>query len=82
MQDDDVFIVDRSVRDSTVILEDIEIRTEMPSFLEKGKKQLATEESTSRLVKKIRSVVESANSMIKEQKYFEKLFQTLNSICC
>lgn len=52
MQDDDVFIVNRSVRDSTVILEDIEIRTEMLSFLEKGKKQLATEESTSRLVKK------------------------------
>ncbi|XP_062603051.1 uncharacterized protein LOC134264781 [Saccostrea cucullata] len=74
MQDGDVFIVDRGFRDSITTLDDIGIRTEMPSFLEKGQKQLSTENSnTSRLVTKIRWVVESANSRIKSWKYFEKV---------
>lgn len=36
MEADDVFIVDRGFRDLIDIREDIGIRTEMPSFLEKG----------------------------------------------
>jgi hypothetical protein len=72
--DGDVFIVDRGFRDSIDTLKDLGIRTEMPSFLEKGQKQLTTEHSnTSRLVTKIRWVVESANGRLKSWKYFEKV---------
>uniref|UniRef100_A0A8W8MLA5 DDE Tnp4 domain-containing protein n=1 Tax=Magallana gigas TaxID=29159 RepID=A0A8W8MLA5_MAGGI len=42
----------------------------MPSFMEKGEKQLSTDAAnTSRLVTKIRWVVESANARIKQWKY-------------
>ncbi|XP_062596761.1 uncharacterized protein LOC134258244 [Saccostrea cucullata] len=72
LQDGDTFIVDRGFRDSTDILADIGIRMEMPSFL-KGAKQHSTEESnSSRLITKVRWVVESANGRIKRWKYLDR----------
>ncbi|CAC5410204.1 unnamed protein product [Mytilus coruscus] len=72
LQKDDVVIVDRGFRDSIDLLEELEIQTEMPSFLKKGQSQFTTEESnTSRLITKIRWVVESANGRIKTRKKIE-----------
>ncbi|CAG2229897.1 unnamed protein product [Mytilus edulis] len=71
LQKDDVFIVDRGFRDSIDLLEELGIQTEMPSFLKKGQAQFTTEESnTSRLITKIRWVVESANGRIKTWVFF------------
>ena len=70
---DDVFVVDRGFRDSVELLEDLGIQTEMPAFLSKGEKQHNTmEANSSRFVTKIRWVVESANSRIKQWKYLDK----------
>lgn len=67
VKDGDVFVVDKGFRDSVDFLSDIGIKTEKPSFLKKRKKkQLDTEESnTSRLVTKVRWVVQSANARLK-----------------
>lgn len=54
IQDDDVFIVDRGFRDSITYLQDLGIKVEMPSFMEKGERQMSTEAAnTSRLVTKV-----------------------------
>ncbi|CAC5393858.1 unnamed protein product [Mytilus coruscus] len=71
LQKDDVVIVDRGFRDSIDLLEKLGIQTEMPSFLKKCQSQFTTEESnTSRLITKIRWVVESANGRIKIWVFF------------
>lgn len=63
----DVLIVDRGFRDATDLLNDCGIKTEMPHFLKKSDKQHSTEEANeSRLVTKVRWVVESANGRIKQ----------------
>lgn len=68
-QDDDVLVVDRGFRDVTELLNDAGIKTEMPFFLPKGQKQHThTEANESRLVTKVRWVVESANGRIKQWK--------------
>lgn len=65
----DVLIVDRGFRDVTDFLNDCGINTEMPHFLKKAEKQHSTEEANeSRLVTKVRWVVESANGRIKQWK--------------
>jgi hypothetical protein len=70
----DVFVVDRGFKDSVDFLNELGITTEMPAFLDKGQKQLTTEQSnTSRLVTKIRWVVQSANGRLKSWKYFDKV---------
>jgi hypothetical protein len=70
----DVFVVDRGFKDSVDFLNELGITTEMPAFLDKGQKQLTTEQSnTSRLVTKIRWVVESANGRLISWKYFDKV---------
>ena len=70
----DVFVVDRGFRDSVDFLNELGIPIEMPAFLDKGQKQLTTEQSnTSRLVTKIRWVVQSANGRLKSWKYFDKV---------
>jgi hypothetical protein len=54
VKEDDIFVVDRGFRDSESLLQDIGIRMEMPAFLQKGQKQLTTEEAnSSRLVTKV-----------------------------
>ncbi|CAG2245126.1 unnamed protein product [Mytilus edulis] len=70
VQDNDVFVVDRGFRDSLELLDDLGIKSQMPSFLTKGQKQMTTDEANaSRLVTKVRWVVESANARIKRWKY-------------
>lgn len=74
VKEDDVFVVDRGFRDSLSMLERLGIRSEMPSFLKKGQAQHSPEESnTSRLVTKIRWVVESVNGRIKTWKYLNNI---------
>lgn len=74
VKDGDVFVVDRGFRDSVDFLEDLGIKSEMPAFLDRGQKQLTTEQSNlSRLVTKIRWVVESANARLKSWKFFDKV---------
>ncbi|MCG7879800.1 MAG: transposase family protein, partial [Candidatus Thiodiazotropha endolucinida] len=66
---DDVLIVDRGFRDAIDILKDFGINSHMPHFLNKSQKQHTTEEANeSRLVTKVRWVVESANGRIKKWK--------------
>ena len=47
VQEDDIFIVDICFRDSLELLEDLGIKTEMPSFMIKGQKQMSVDEINS-----------------------------------
>ncbi|XP_033753259.1 uncharacterized protein LOC117336747 [Pecten maximus] len=74
LQEDDIFIVDRDFRDSIDFLEAMEIKSEMPSFLKKNQKQHTVEESnTSRLVPKLRWVVESVNGRLKTWRFLNNI---------
>ena len=65
--DQDVVIVDRGFRDSIEFLKEFGINAEMPSFLNKTSKQFTVEEGNmSRLVTKVRWVVESVDSRLKQ----------------
>ncbi|XP_062598202.1 uncharacterized protein LOC134259614 [Saccostrea cucullata] len=73
VKEGDTFIVDRGFRDSSSVLADLGIRMEMPCFLAKGSKQHSTEESNcSRLITKVRWVVESANGRLKRWRYLDR----------
>lgn len=77
IEKEDIFIVDRGFRDSLDFLEDFGINAKMPSFLQKGQAQMTTEEAnTSRLVTKVRWVVESANERIKSWRYLANVLPT------
>lgn len=73
----DIFVMDRGYRDATDLLNNLGISWKMPAFLEKGQKQLTTEQANaSRLVTKIRWVVEARNGHIKSIfKFLEKTVQ-------
>lgn len=78
LQEDDILIVDRGFRDSAGVLADLGIQMEMPSFLQKGHKQHKTEDAnSSRLITKIRWVVESVNARIKTWRYLARSSQIL-----
>ena len=63
----DVLIVDRRFRDVTELLNECSIKTAMSHFLKISEKQHSTEEANgSKLVTKVRWVVESANGRIKQ----------------
>ena len=67
MKENDVFVVDRGFRDSLELLRNLGFQIAMPHFLPKGVKQHFVQEGNeSRLVTKIRWVVESANGRIKQ----------------
>ena len=73
-QTDDVCIVDRGFRDAVEYLEDQGYNVKMPFYLGKGKKQHTTEEANkSRLITKVRWVVESANGRIKQWRFLDKV---------
>nr|XP_022317959.1 uncharacterized protein LOC111121112 isoform X2 [Crassostrea virginica] len=77
IENEDIFIVDRGFRDSLEFLEDLGIKAKMPSFIPRGQAQMSTEEAnTSRLVTKVRWVVESANARIKSWKYLASVLPT------
>ena len=53
-QENDVFVVDRGVRDSLDVLKELWIRVEMPRLLSKGEKQITSLDGyASRLVTKV-----------------------------
>ncbi|XP_056022083.1 uncharacterized protein LOC125673390 [Ostrea edulis] len=73
LQEDDVFVVDRGFRDAQDVLEDLGIRMEMPAFMTRGDKQLPTLDSNkSRVVTKVRWIVEAANGRIKQWQFLAK----------
>lgn len=77
VEKDDIFVVDRGFRDSLDFLEELRIQAHVSSFMSKGEKQMTTESAnTSRPVTKIRWVVESANSRIKQWKYLRHVLPT------
>ncbi|XP_055997806.1 uncharacterized protein LOC125683246 [Ostrea edulis] len=77
VSEDDIFIVDRGFRDALPLLADLGIQAEMPCFLEKGQRQMSTDDANiSRLVTKVRWVVESSNARIKRWRYLDKTLPT------
>ncbi|XP_056014968.1 uncharacterized protein LOC125654892 [Ostrea edulis] len=77
VREEDIFVLDRGFRDAISLLEDLGIRAEIPCFMKRGEKQLSTEDANlSRLVTKVRWIVESANARIKRWKYFDKVLPT------
>ena len=63
-------VVDRGFRNSIAMIEGLGLGAKMPTFLGKSEKQHTTEDAnTSRLVTKIRWVVESANGRLKRWKF-------------
>ena len=73
-KENDLFVVDRGFRDAVDFLEEAGFRVQMPCYLSKGTKQHSTKEAnTSRLVTKVRWVVESVNGMIKQWKMLNKV---------
>lgn len=79
---DDIFIVDRGYSDVLPLLENIGINYKMPSRLERGERQLNTEEANdSRLITKTRWIVEARNGHIKSVfNFFEKIIPMHHAI--
>lgn len=76
-QEGDIFILDRGYRDITEFLDNQGVSWKMPAFLERNQKQLTTEQANdSRLVTKMRWVVEARNGHIKSIfKFLDKTIQ-------
>ena len=74
LKPNDIFIVDRGFRDAVTFLEERGLKVHMPAFLPKGQKQHTVEEANlSRLVTKVRWVVESVNGRAKQWKMLDKV---------
>ncbi|XP_069107262.1 uncharacterized protein [Argopecten irradians] len=72
LADNDVVIVDRGFRDSVELLQELGIQTEMPIFSKK-RQHTTAESNASRLVTKIRWVVESVNGRLKTWKSLDRI---------
>ena len=77
-QRNDVFVVDRGFRDSLDYLDSKGFKYQMPSFLKDKKQHSSKEANQSRIVTKIRWVIESVNSRIKKWKYFSNVLINKN----
>ncbi|CAC5371568.1 unnamed protein product [Mytilus coruscus] len=67
-------LVDRGFRDNIDLLEEFGIQIKMPSFLSRNEKQLSVEDgNTTRLVTKVRWIVESVNCRIKQWRLLDKI---------
>jgi len=75
---DDLFVIDRGFRDSINYLESKGYSYRMPCFLGKRKQHTTSEANLSRLVTKIRWIIESVNSRIKKWRYFANILNNLN----
>ena len=75
LKEDDIVVVDRGFRDSIDFLEtEFGIKCKMPAFISKGSAQFSDEEgNSSRLVTKVRWVVESFNGRLKKWQYLDKV---------
>ena len=68
----DVCVVDRGFRDCLQDFADLDLDVKMPCFLAKGEKQHSTEEAnSSRVVTKVRWVVEAYHGGMKKWKFFD-----------
>ncbi|XP_052689344.1 uncharacterized protein LOC128167586 [Crassostrea angulata] len=73
-RDGDVFLVDRGFRDAVEFLEENNISVKMPPFLKKKEKQHSTEDANlSRMITKVRWIVEAVNGRIKKWKLLDKV---------
>ena len=77
-KENDIFIVDRGFRDCVGYLNDLGLRIEMPNFLQNANQHTTKEANESRLVTKIRWVVESVNGLIKTWLYFNNVVPNIN----
>lgn len=67
-------IVDRGFRDAVTFMEENGLQVHMPFYLPRGKKQHSTTEANiSRMVTKVRWVVESANGRLKQWRLLDKV---------
>ena len=74
LQKGDIIVVDRGFRDALDYLHLKGYQTYMPSFLAKGTKQFTAETANqTRIVTKVRWVIESANGRIKQWRLFDKV---------
>ncbi|CAF2050509.1 unnamed protein product [Rotaria magnacalcarata] len=70
----DLFVVDRGFRDCVPHLEKYGYKVKMPFFLNKNQSQFTTAEANeTRLITKIRWVIESANGRVKQWQFFNKI---------
>lgn len=76
-KESDIFIFDRGFKDSIEYLKNLGFLVEMPAFLEKGTQFETEEANETRLVTKIRWVVEATNGLIKKWAYFDKVVSNI-----
>ena len=67
---EDIFVVDRGFRDCLEYLENKGFDTKMPCFLKNKSHHNTVDANYSRIISKIRWVIESANGRLKKWKYF------------
>ena len=78
-KEDDVFVVDRGLRDIIDYLSKLGINIEILAYFEKNLKQHSVQEANeSRFVTKIRWVVEAINDVIKTWKHFDNIVLNTN----
>ena len=74
MQPEDVAVIDRGFRDCLADLQKFGYETKMPSFLQKDQAQYTTfEVNKTRLITKVRWVIESANRRVKQWRFFSNI---------
>ena len=74
LSEGDVCVVDRGFRDVLDVFEDLGLETKMPAYLKKGISQhTAKEANESRLVTKVRWVVEAYHGRLKKWLFFDKI---------
>ncbi|CAF1216070.1 unnamed protein product [Didymodactylos carnosus] len=71
-----MFVVDRGSRDCVGVMHALGLHVAMPPFLRKQKQFTTIEANKSRLITKIRSVVEMVNAQLKQFKLFSQTFQS------
>ena len=74
----DLFVVDRGFRDCFETLDSFGFEVKMPSFLNKAKQHSTQEANDSRMVTKVRWIIESINGVIKQWKYFKNVISNCN----
>ena len=77
-KENDYFIVDRGFRDCVDFLEHMGMNVQIPAFLNGSKQHTDKESNESRLITKIRWVVESVNGQIKKWEYFKNTVSNVN----
>jgi hypothetical protein len=77
-KDEDAFIVDRGFRDCVEFIDDLGMNIFMPNFLYTGKQHSTEEANNSRLITKVRWIIEAVNGIIKEWLYFKNIVPNNN----